>query len=454
MCGSHWPSRLVALTTLAISFTPATIWAQTLDGGIRERGAVYNPVTADPVVGGGSGFGLKRFVVQPRASVRLSYDDNIDASDKNRRDDIIGSTDVGVRLQSRFRRHALGAFANAGYEKFFQNGSESGFRWLVGADSRLDFTPQTSGLADIRYTRDTEDAEDAASSDDSDDNVFHDIAGGVSINQELNKLNWNAGLRAFRREFESNDAADRDRSRLTASATLGYQLTDRITPGLGVQASRTNYDRTEEGTGRDRDESSYSVISSLAYRATERLTTQAFFGYGWEYSDDPDDNDSDGFIVGAGLEYQASERLSGRFVVFYNEATNDSLEGDGTAITFEGALDYVLGPRTNLGVIGRRTIEDTDVTGANEEIRTDLEATVTRIITSTTSLTGSAGISRSEFDGLDRDDDTIFGRLTYTWAFTDRLNLDLSYRYSQRFSDADNEDFYRNIVTVGLSAVW
>jgi hypothetical protein len=61
-------------------------------------------------------------------------------------------------------------------------------------------------------------------------------------------------------------------------------------------------------------------------------------------------------------------------------------------------------------------------------------------------------LRRSDFLDIDRTDHDIVAQVGYSRILVRNVALNLGYRYSQRFSDDNEDEFYRNIVSLGLSA--
>lgn len=455
--GSRGRGRLsawvVALVLVMVTDEPASAQEAIDPPAIRGRGDSYRPPEALGIPRASAGLRAGSFLLQRNVALRTSYDDNIDTSNDDRRDDILLSADTGVVLRSKWRRHMLGAGITAGYDRFVQNADESDFRWQVNADGRLDFTRQSSAMAMLRYTRDREDRSSADTLGDSEDAVFHDIGGNLRFSQQGRLVNWSVGLAAERVEFEDAIAADRDRTDLTVDYQAQIDLGPRLTLSLTPQVSRLDYDRTEDVTGFDRDETRYAFVAGLSYQVNERLRTRLGAGYAFEFSDDPAEEDSEGVVLQAGVDYQPTARLSFGIDVIYDQAKTDDLEDSGnSAIETQASLNYALGGSTALRLQATRALRETDVVGANEEIDTGLTASVTQELNSEMRLTLLAGVDRQEFDGINRQDDGLQVSVAYDWAFVEWLNFTLAYRYSQRDSDVADDDFYRNVVSVGLSA--
>ena len=67
-------------------------------------------------------------------------------------------------------------------------------------------------------------------------------------------------------------------------------------------------------------------------------------------------------------------------------------------------------------------------------------------------ILGRVDFNRSDFVDDDRTDYNFSAQLGYSYSLLQNVALNLSYRFSQRFSDESDDEFYRNLVSVGLSA--
>jgi hypothetical protein len=392
----------------------------------------------------GLGYRVGRFVVQPTAVTGLAYDDNIDADNDDRVDDFIWVGGVGVRGEALLRRHAFGFDAVAATSRYFQNSSEDEVSWVVGADGRLDLTRRSELAGRVSYTRAEESPESVDRDTDADDSVFHQLNSSVTYDHRFTRSSLAVATSANRTEFEDSAEADRDRWRYRIAPSVSYDIRPRLTADLSPSYARTDYD-TEDDAGRDQDEEDYEVQAGLSYTVSPRLSTRGFVGYSWFRPADDDEDDEQGFTFGGSLTYEVGERTTASL------AAQRTIRED-TTVTFSGSLNHAFDSRTSVGLAANRSFRDTNVDGATSEINSSISGNVRRVIRSDMTLTASAGGAREEFQGIDREDDSIFARLTYDWAFHRAVSLTVSYRYSQRFADQPDDDFYRNIVFIGLTA--
>ena len=84
--------------------------------------------------------------------------------------------------------------------------------------------------------------------------------------------------------------------------------------------------------------------------------------------------------------------------------------------------------------------------------RTGVFAAINRPLTRASAILGRVDLNRSDFVDDDRTDYNFSAQLGYSYSLLQNVALNLSYRFSQRFSDESDDEFYRNLVSVGLSA--
>lgn len=386
---------------------------------IVPRSATYLPssLPLPERLGAGRGYRVGDFALQSVTSTGLAYDDNINATDKNRESDFIWSLQQGVRAQSLFRRHSLGFQATAGTSRYFEHSSDSSINWLVGTDGRLDFTPRSSLSGFLTYTRDKESPEEPGASSDSGGNTFDLFNGGLSYNQQFRRFDWSLSGNASRTEYENGDDNGRDNWSYGAATQLGYEINQQLSIFVTPTYSRTTYDESTDSSGEDQDSHAYSLSAGASYEVGPRLSANGSVGYSWVFADD----DTQGVIFGGDLNYVIDGQTS-----------------------------------TNLGVF--RSIGDTDVDGASAEISTGVTAGVTRAIRQDMAVGLTLGASRNEFEGIDSKNDAIFATLGYGYAFTDSLTFSAGYRYRQQFasgSDSNDEQgldsYYKNVFFIGLT---
>ena len=153
----------------------------------------------------------------------------------------------------------------------------------------------------------------------------------------------------------------------------------------------------------------------MAVDVDDRDTTVTVFGgYRWVDYDADFFDDVDGFSLGAGLTWNVTQLT-----------------------TFE--LD------------ARRDVEETTDFGASGRFTTVAELEVNHELFRNLLLNGLVGYRNDDYEGIDLTEDTFTAGVGATYLMNRYLALELAYRFDDRSSDFDTEEFTRNVVTLGVT---
>lgn len=364
-------------------------------------------------------FQVGDFAVSSRIAAGATYDDNTDATKSDRKDDILTFLQGSVRADSQFKRHSLGFQVSAAVEEPARNpGSNLDDRITVasGVNGRLDLTRRSSLAAEAQVTRGAQDPEAQEAGAEEEPTIFT-AAGAVAFTQQLDRLGWKIGGALEREEAVSggDSAGEQDRTSYTIAPGLDYQLSRRL--GLFTEAgyTRNRYDNTGQGGSRDSREVDAEVGVELELGRT--------------------------FALRLGIGYLA---------VFFD----DSERGDEHSPTFTADLTGAIN-LDRLTVLGVGLNHSTDQTTADDAAlvtRTRFSSSINRLLSPASAILARVEFERSDFLDESRTDYDIIAELAYSHTLYRNVALDLSYRFSQRFSDDEEDEFYRNVVSIGLSA--
>ena len=347
------------------------------------------------------------------------YDDNIEADDDRRNEDIFFSFSPSIRAQSLYARHSLGFGASGSAATALKNGSEDYFDWRVGADGRLDLSEQRKINAAIGYTQETEDDEAIDAEDNQDDVSVHLLDGSLSYNVSGNPIGFSIGSNVSRLDFEGSDFDDRDRTRLGVRASASYAFSDRLSIFAGPSYSYSTFDDEVADDGDGRDAQVISARIGAGYKASRTIRTSASVGYSYATFDDPDRRDDDSAIGSIGLTWDA-------------------------------------GAGTTLALLGTRTLGLTVVDDADTRTTTTGLATLSHRLDlgSRSAISSSLAYSISEISDLNRTDQNLTASLGYAYRLTDHVFFNAGYRFSRRDSENNEADYYRNLVSLGITVAY
>ncbi len=368
---------------------------------------------------------LGSFRLEPTLGVSTSYDDNVDASDSERDEEVRGNVTGSLRAQSQFDRHSLGAEANVVSVPYGRDDGDEIFDWSAALDGRLDLTSRSTLSAALAGTYGTEDTETAEAVESinatGDEATVAEIAGTVTYAQQIRRFGWSlsGGIDYIDAEAEDDDLAD---------------VVDQ------------------------RDSTIYSTILDLTYGLSRRLGVFGELGYDYaEFSSAGEGGSRDSQTVegAVGFDYRLGRTLRtrvgvGSSTIFFEDPLRDTVQSVTAEVTLDGAINLDNFTVLNLSfdqLTDRTTVEDASLVTTST-----LRGAVSRELGRNSAVEMSVEGARRDFLDLNRTDYDVNAQLAFSHALTRSLSLNASYRFSQRFSNDDEDEFYRNIVSVGVLA--
>ncbi len=354
-------------------------------------------------------------IISPSAFVGAVYSDNANSEEDDRRDEVTLGGSASLRADALLRRHALGAEVNVTAGTALKGEDDDVFGWQIGADGRYDLTRQSSinGAVSGRL------AQEAESSNEADDNdaEVNDYSVGIGYQQIGRRLGYSLNTSLDRSDFSGDNTADRDRSTYNFSGQVIRTVSDRLAVFVAPQYSINAFDEASDEDGINRDSSELSAVVGADYQPRPRLTLGASLGYSRTFFNASDVDDEDAIIgtLSAGYAYDA---------------------------------------RTDANLTLSRQADVTTTDNAASETTTTATAGVTRLLSSTQAVTTNASYVYSDFDGTDRVDHDLSAGISYFHQLNTNMALSVGYQFSTRFSDIDNNDFYENQISVGLSMAY
>ncbi|HUH00460.1 MAG TPA: outer membrane beta-barrel protein, partial [Kofleriaceae bacterium] len=140
----------------------------------------------------------------------------------------------------------------------------------------------------------------------------------------------------------------------------------------------------------------------------------------------------------------------GYVAVFFADSERETQQSPAVSASLNGAISL---DRLTLLSLGLN--HSTDLTTADEAAlvtTTQFATSINRLLTRASALLAGVRLSRSDFVDESRTDHDVVAELAYSHDLFRSVALNVGYRFSQRFSDDSEDDFYRNVVSVGLSA--
>lgn len=363
-----------------------------------------------------SRFSVGDFALRAKASTGLVYDDNVEADENARDEDIFLTLSPSVRAQSTYARHSLGIGAGATAGTALKNSTDDFFDWRIGADGRIDLERRSTIDASVSYSQDTEDDEDVDSEDDDGDTPIHNIDASLGYDVQGEKIGIGGSGTISRLDVEGDDFDDRDRTAYGLNGRVRYQWSEDLTLSGGPSFRYSAYDDDAADDGDGRDALEFGLQTGAGYRYSRTITTRASLGYALVSFSDSDREDQSRLTGSAGLTFAPGNGLT---------------------------LD--LQARRSLGL----SIED------NEDTRTSTNGSATLAhrlkLGSRSALSSSLALGITRFSDLDRTDKNLLAGVTFAYRLAESAFLSTSYRFSLRDSDEADADYYRNLISIGLT---
>ncbi len=377
------------------------------------RGAIFSAAAMPPELVESAGLRVGNFAIRPSASASALYDDNVNAADQARDEDVLLGLTAGLRAQSLYARHALGFSGSTTAATGIKSQADDLLDWVIGADGRLDLSRQSSLGGNLGYTRERQDA----NAIDGPDATIDQISSGLGYDYRGQVIGWHLGGTLARTEAEEAAFAELDRTIYGLQASASYRLSDRLALFAGPSFAHAAYDEAvaADGEGRDSDQISASIGAS--YRVSEAVQASGSIGYARTRFDDPDQDDAGSLIGNAGLAFR-------------------------------------LGSATRLGLNASRSLQVTTLAEASSRTVTALGATLSRQVGSAATVSLGADYRHSDFNDLERSDDDLGASIGYARRLSEHLSLNASYRFSRRLSDDAADEYYRNQILVGLGVAY
>jgi hypothetical protein len=365
------------------------------------------------------GVRLGQFEVASTVAVSAAYDDNVRASESDREDDITGNLGGSMSAESQFERHSLGFGASASignpHDNLDQDTTDR-IALRTGVDGRLDLTRRSSLRAEANLARGAQNPE-ALEAGAEDQPTIVTASTAVAYRQSFNRFSWELGGGANRREADDGEeASEQDRTRYTISPGVDYRLSRRLSLFADTGYSINQYDQSGDGGSRD----SQSVGATV------------------------------GADIGLGRAFAA--RIGAGYAgVFFDDSERDDKHVPTITAGLDGAFGISIDELTVLRLSLNHSTEQTTDEDAALVTTTGVAASINRPLTRASAVLARVGLSRNDFVDDGRTDHDIGAELAYSHTLVRNVALNLGYRFTKRFSNEDEDEFYRNIVSVGLS---
>ena len=402
--------RLPTDTTLSLLVLLAGLSAQ---AALAQEGTEPVAVFDQPREGlEPKGFDLGAFRLFPYATVSETYDDNIFADEDGEQSDFITAITGGALLRSEWARHDFIFDARVSHEKFLDNNEQDRTEYFLRPEVRFDLGDRDTAEINAEHSRQTVGRDDPEDDDDNEPTQFNRFEiGGKYINR-VNRLFFGVNANAQRDDYFTSGDNDRDRNELRFGLPIGYEVSALTDVKIEPFVRRRDFDE-DNASGDDRDSLAAGALLGIDTEISPLLDVNFDIGFIQNDFDDP------GF----------DSRID---------------------LIFGGEAIWYMMPRTTLfGRASRRDLA-TSTSSASSKSRTSAEFEVQQELQRDLLLGLRLQYINDDFHDNDRNDDRAIGALSLEYLLNRNFSLVGDVRHEERWSNLEDEDFSRNLVTVGL----
>jgi hypothetical protein len=331
-------------------------------------------------------------------------------------------TDGEVRLQSDWSAHALTGAMRGSYSEYpnVKGANRPEGEGKLGL--RLDVSRDTQVDVEGRFQLDTQrpgspDLNAAVT----ERPLVTTTGAALGVTQRFNRLL--VGLRGTvdRTVYEDAhltngkilDQSDRDSNQYGLRLRVGYELTPGVIPFVDVLADHREYDQRIDNSGFRRSSEGVGVRAGSTFEITRTLTGEASAGLQQRSYEDPRLRDLRGPLVDAALIWSAT-------------------------------------PLTTVRLRAQSSIDETTLANSNGTLTQSARLEVQHDLRRNLSLTGVAGVTVSDYQGVALKDETFTVGARLDYKLTRSVVLRASFTHERLKSTDHSSDYSANTYLVGL----
>lgn len=343
------------------------------------------------------------FTVYPRVTVDLEHNDNIYAVAAGKIDDNIWRVKPEVAVRSNWSRNALGFFAGGNVIRYGDEKTENAEEYTLAANGRIDVVRGSNISGSAQYQRLIEPRSAITAGT---------PAGATPKPVEYNLTTTNlTAVKEFNRLRLTGRLDDKDFNFKDQGAAFNQNTRDRNELNYGAKAE-------------------YAVSPDTAVYATATGNKKDYDLGGLT------DRSSDGYVVGVGANFEASDLVRGDVQVGYMKQSydNSALYKSISGFSAAGRLEWFPTQLTTVGLNGSRTIEESTATGSAGFISNNIGASIDHELMRNVLLSGAYTHGKDNYKGVDRSDKRDNFSATATYLLNRRVGLFLTYNYLKQDS--------------------
>ncbi len=369
------------------------------------------------------GIRVGSFLVSPEMHAAEFYDDNIFATQTNKKSAFVTVVAPHVFVKSLWSRNKVTAEAHADVTEYARYTDQSTVDYRVSTEDRYDFkdnrTHLFGGLFGMRKHEDV-DSPDATGA--LEPTIYYEARGYAGLSHKFSNIVTKVGATLAHLVFDNTETAggtvdngDRNRNHMTYGISAAYDTGGAFTPYVQLTGDSRLYVNPIDNNGYRRSSHGGDVMIGSDFALLKKKLTG-----------------------GLGIGYMAQSYQDTRF------STTQ-------ALALKGNLLWRPVTETRLSLYTERSIDETTLLGSSGVLYTTAGGFVEHKLTRSLSFILRGVYSHSDFRGISRVDDDYEESVGLSYALSPRTSIATDYRNQKRFSNTNGASFNRNQIFVRLS---
>lgn len=360
---------------------------------------------------------IRSFMLLTSLDLRLGYNDNLFATQKQTQADFYTVLTPRVELRSGWSRHALRIGADAAQGRYQDFTGENYDDWRVFTDGRLDFGRASTVFGQASVARRHE---DRASPD--------------SVGAEPSEYRLTETGGGWSHPFGRFDL------RLTANVT-DFKFDAVSTAGL-PPGTLTGNDRNREAR-RGEARLRYSIGPGYGVYARTAYTTQNYESL----APDGTDRDSTGYEAGLGADVEITDLIFGNaFVGYYKQSYSAADLADAAGLGFGADVYWNVTRLSTLHLDANRSVQESTQPGVSGYVATQVGIELEHELRRNVLLFLGSRVTRRVYQGQNREEDLYQQRFGANYMLNRHLYLRLQVVHRNQQATGGGRDFTQSFV--------
>ena len=353
------------------------------------------------------------FVIFPKLQIGEKFDDNIRDTDDNRLSDFGTIVAPSLTAESTWSRHALGLQAFGVFTTFAEHSSEDSQEGGVNATGRLDITDQDYLSGFLSYSHEVQPRSEPDDTGEKHPSVFDRYLAEQSYAHRFSRIEVRLDTQFQRLDYLQNFDNDRDRSDFSIGPRVSYLLSPSFIPFIQATYLNQAFDAPVDRSGFDRDDHSFTGLAGVT------------------------------FDIGPVI---SGEVAAGAFHTEFDDPAFDPV----TNVAFQGSLTWNVTTLTTItGSLSRQEIVTTE-TDNSSALSTRAAVRVDHQLMHNVLIGAGIGYRNDNYQGTSRVDNQFDFLVGASYLLNRNASISVGYEFTSRDSNIEADDFYDNVVQIGV----